>query len=143
MHFKCFEEGLNLMTRREAREQAFFMIFEKSFNEDVEFNKLIEYAAETGLFIADEYSVELCEKTLENIEKIDSLIVSKLKGWNYSRVSKVARAILRIAVAEMLYIEDVPTGAAINEAVELAKKYAAEKDPAFINGVLGAVAKEL
>ena len=131
------------MTRREAREQSFIIIFEKSFHEDLTVEEIIEFAKENNVFAADTYSVQLCEKTYENIDKIDSLIKENLKGWTYSRVSKVAKAFLRMAVCELLFSEDVPAGAAINEAVELAKTYASDEEPAFINGVLGSVAKGL
>lgn len=131
------------MTRREAREQAFILIFEKIFQEDTNLNELIAFAEENEVFRADEYSVRLAQNTVENVEKIDALIMSSLKGWSYNRVSKTSKAILRMAVSEMLYSEDVPVGAAINEAVEIAKKYASDDEPAFINGVLGSVAKEL
>ena len=131
------------MTRREAREQAFILIFEKSFQKETDLDELIHFAEENEIFKADGYSVKLSQNTVENIEKIDDLIESSLKGWNYSRVSKTSKAILRMAVSEMLYSEDVPVGAAINEAVELAKKYASDDEPAFINGVLGSVAREL
>lgn len=131
------------MTRREAREQAFILIFEKSFHEETEIKDLIEFAQENNVFTADDYSMSICENTVANIEKIDSLISDNLKGWSYSRVSKVAKALLRMAVCEMLYSEDVPVGAAINEAVELAKIYASDDEPSFINGVLGSVAKGL
>lgn len=131
------------MTRREAREQAFILIFEKLFQEDIPLDELIVFAEENEIFKADDYSVSLSKNTVENVEKIDSLIVSSLKGWSYNRVSKTSKAILRMAVSEMLYSEDVPVGAAINEAVEIAKKYASDDEPAFINGVLGSVAREL
>lgn len=131
------------MTRREAREQAFILIFEKIFQEDTNLDELILFAEENEVFKADEYSVKLAQNTVENIEKIDAIIVSSLKGWSYNRVSKTSKAILQMAVSEMLYSEDVPVGAAINEAVEIAKKYASDDEPAFINGVLGSVAKEL
>lgn len=129
------------MTRREAREQAFVIMFEKSFHEDISVDELMAFAEENNVFTADTYSSTLCTNTVENLDKIDALIIDNLKGWSYSRVSKIARAILRIAVCEMLYSEDVPAGAAINEAVELAKKYAADDEPSFINGVLGSIAK--
>ena len=131
------------MTRREAREQAFILIFEKSFQKETDLDELILFAEENEIFKTDEYSVKLSKNTTENLERIDSLIESSLKGWNYSRVSKTSKAILRMAVSEMLFSEDVPVGAAINEAVELAKKYASDDEPAFINGVLGSVAREL
>lgn len=71
------------------------------------------------------------------------MIESKLKNWKLSRISKVSLSILRVAVYELKYMDDVPTNVSINEAVELAKQYANEDDYSFINGVLGAIAKEL
>lgn len=131
------------MTRHDAREQAFIIIFEKSFHNETDINELISFAEENEVFKADAYSVSLCKNTVENIEKLDSYIISNLKGWSYNRVSKVAKAILRLALSEMLFSEDVPVSVAINEAVELAKKYAGDDEPAFINGILGSIAKEL
>ena len=81
--------------------------------------------------------------TIEHLDEIDQLIESKLKNWKLSRISKVSLSILRVAVYELKYMDDVPTNVSINEAVELAKQYANEDDYSFINGVLGAIAKEL
>ena len=131
------------MTRREAREQAFILIFEKSFQADSEICELVSFAEENEVFRADDYSVKLAKDSFDNIEKIDEMISSNLKGWNYSRISKVTKAILRMAVCEMLFYEDIPVGVSINEAVEIAKKFAGENDPSYINGVLGSVAKSL
>ena len=131
------------MTRREAREQAFILIFEKSFQVDSEINELVCFAEENEVFVSDDYSVKLATDAFENVEKIDEIVSSNLKGWNYSRISKVAKAILRMAVCEMLFYEDIPVSVSINEAVEIAKKFAGENDPSYINGVLGSVAKSL
>ena len=131
------------MTRREAREQAFILIFEKSFQNESEISELAHFAEENDLFKADDYSVKLASDTFENIEKIDEIISSNLKGWNYSRISKISKAILRMAVCEILFYEDIPESVSINEAVEIAKKFAGENDPSYINGVLGSVAKSL
>lgn len=131
------------MTRREAREQAFIIIFEKSFHEDTDIDELIAFGKENGIFTADEYSENLCRNTYMHLEETDTLIIDNLKGWNFARVSKVAKAILRMAVSDMRYSEDVPVSAAINEAVEIAKKYASDTEPKFINGVLGSIAKGL
>ena len=131
------------MTRREAREQAFILIFEKSFQSDSEICELVSFAEENEVFQADNYSVKLAVDTFENIERIDEIISSNLKGWNYSRISKVTKALLRIAVCEMLFYEEIPVSVSINEAVEIAKKFAGENDPSYINGILGSVAKSL
>lgn len=131
------------MTRREAREQAFILIFEKSFQPECEVSELVDFAAENEVFTADKYAVKLVEDTYANLEKIDELISGHLKGWSASRISKITRAILRMAVCEILFYDDVPTGVAINEAVEVAKRFASDDEPAYINGVLGSVAKSL
>lgn len=131
------------MTRREAREQAFILIFEKSFQPDCEISELVDFADENEIFTADKYAVKLVEDTYSNIEKIDEIVSGHLKGWSASRISKITRAILRMAVCEMLFYDDVPTGVAINEAVEVAKRFAADDEPGYINGVLGSIAKTL
>ena len=74
-------------------------------------------------------------------DEIDSIIEANLKDWTISRLPKVSLAVLRLAVAEIKYVDEVPDGVAVNEAVELAKKYGTTVDASFINGVLGAVAK--
>lgn len=131
------------MTRREAREQAFILIFERSFQPESEISELVEFAEENEVFKADKYAVKLAGDTYDKLDEIDSRIGENLKGWSASRISKITRAILRMAVCEMLYYDDVPTGVAVNEAVELAKKFASADEPSYINGVLGSVARSM
>lgn len=131
------------MTRREAREQAFILIFERSFQPESEISELVEFAEENVVFKADKYAVKLATDTYDKLEEIDSKIESNLKGWSASRISKITRAILRLAVCEMLFYDDVPTSVAVNEAVELAKKFASDDEPSYINGVLGSVARSM
>ena len=73
---------------------------------------------------------------MEKLDDIDQLLNEKAKGWETERMGKVDLTILRLAVYEILYDEDIPTGVAINEAVELAKKFGQDSSPAFVNGVL-------
>lgn len=80
---------------------------------------------------------------MENKQKIDSLISNGLENWEISRLSKVDLAILRIAVYEIVFAEDIPNAVAANEAVQLAKKFSEDKAPKFINGVLGNVIKQV
>ena len=130
------------MTRKEAREQAFIIIFEKEFNDEYSLDEIIDAAKDAELFEADDFAKTLAEKTLENLDKLDELISSKLKGgWKISRISKVSLAILRLAVCEMTQFNDIPVSVSINEAVELAKMYAADEDSAFVNGLLASVSK--
>ena len=130
------------MTRKEAREQAFIIIFEKEFNSEYSLDEIIESAKEAELFEADEFAVNIAKATLSDIENLDSIISSNLKGgWKINRISKVSLAILRLAVCEMTKFNDIPVSVSINEAVELAKKYAAEEDSSFVNGLLSSVNK--
>lgn len=130
------------MTRRESRELAFILVFEKSFQEDVTVVELIENALELELFPQNSFAETLARKVYENIDEIDKAIEENLVGWSAKRISKVSRAILRLAVCELLYSENMPVGVAINEAVEIAKKYSTADDAAYINGVLGSIAKK-
>lgn len=78
---------------------------------------------------------------VERLPQIDRLIGDTAEGWKVSRMGKVDLTILRLAVFEMKYDEDVPVGVAINEAVELSKKFGGDESPAFINGILGKLGK--
>ena len=128
------------MTRSEAREQAFILIFEKEFNSEYSLEDIIEAAKDADLFEADEFACNLSEKTLGNIEMLDAKITENLKGgWKLSRISKVSLAILRLAVCEILLFDDIPVSVSVNEAVELSKKYAADEDASFVNGLLSSV----
>ncbi len=131
------------MTRHEARELAFVLIFEKSFQEDVSIVELIENALELEIFPTNAFAENLAKKVYANLDEIDALINENLVGWSAKRISKVSRAILRLAVCELLYSENMPVGVAINEAVEIAKKYATADDASYVNGVLGTVAKKV
>ena len=132
------------MSRRELREQIFKFIFR------VEFNAMEEMAEQKKLFFEDyelalkdedaAYISEKSNKILQRLEEIDGLINQYAKGWTTERMSKVDLTIIRLAVYEIKFDEDFPAGVAINEAVELAKRYSSETGPAFINGVLAKVA---
>ncbi len=130
------------MTRHESRELAFILIFEKSFQNEISITELIDSAVELELFPRNGFAEGLAKKVYLNLDGIDAVIEENLVGWSAKRISRTTKAILRLAVCELLYSEDVPVGVAINEAVEIAKKYASPEDAAYINGVLGSVAKK-
>lgn len=131
------------MTRREEREQAFILLFEKAFNAETEVAELYDFAIENEVITGSDFVKSLLFKTWENVENIDSVIEKYSVGWKLSRISKVALAVLRLAICEMLYFDDIPAGVSINEAVELCKKYAAKDDAAFVNGLLGSASKDI
>lgn len=130
------------MNRRESRELAFVLLFESSFGE-ASVAELLEAAGEAWDVEAGTFSLELANGVCQQQDALDERIKEHSINWNLSRISRVARALLRLAVYEMLYRDDVPVSVAINEAVELAKKYGGEEDASFINGVLGGVARSL
>ena len=127
------------MTRSEAREQAFILVFEKIFNPELSVTDMKEIAEDSELFILDGFAEKLFSVVCENVQKLDEIISANLRKWTINRIPKVSLALLRLSIAEILFFEDVPDSVCANEAVELAKKYAGEEDSAFINGVLGSV----
>lgn len=127
--------------RRKSREQSFIVLFEKSFNEEQSFDEIVEIAIESEVIEKDKFMNSILKSAEENLVDIDAEIEKNLKGWSKSRISKVSLALLRMAIAEMKYIDDVPVGVSINEAVEICKIYGSDEDKSFINGVLGSVAR--
>lgn len=133
----------NAISRYKKREQAFILSFETLFS-DTDIDELADNAVDSNDEYLSDYAVLCAKGILEHSEEIDEHISSNLKkGWKISRISRVSYAIMRLAIYEMLYVDDVPTSVSINEAVELAKKYSMPDDSAFVNGVLGSVAKAL
>ncbi len=129
------------MTRREAREEAFILIFEKQFN-SADVSEILEIAAEVRDLKPDEYIRTVFNGVYDNLETIDGIISDNAIGWKIGRIAKVSLCILRLAVFEIKYMEDIPVSVSINEAVELAKKYATKEDASFINGILSSVEKK-
>lgn len=131
------------MNRRELRESIFQLLFMTEFNlsEEMAEQKELYLDGIENLQEKDQaYIQEKFEKIRDKIPEIDELLNKASKGWKTSRMGKVDLTILRLASYEVLFDEDVPGKVAINEAVELAKKFGGDESPAFINGVLGKVA---
>ena len=128
------------MGRRELREQIFLLLFR------VEFNELSDMPEQMQLFLADDeterkqadadYITTKYDKIMEKLSAIDEQLEQKAEKWNVARMGTVELTILRLALYEMMYDEDVPAGVAINEAVELAKKFGQESAGSFVNAVL-------
>ncbi len=127
------------MKRTEQREHIFKMLFGVEFNagEDMPEQLELYFGQLEGAGEKDlDYIMEKVQKIASKVEEIDALINEHTTRWKTSRMNKVDLTILRLAVYEMRWDEDVPTGVAIDEAVELAKKYSSEDGPSFVNGVL-------
>lgn len=131
------------MNRRKARELAFALIFEKSFSPETDMETIIETAVEQRLIELDDFSLELAKAASRNMEQIDSIIESNSIAWRKNRISRVALAILRMAICEMLYFDAIPISVSINEAVDICKVYAEKEDASFVNGILGSVSKKI
>lgn len=128
------------MGRREQREQIFKLLFRIEFNEKEDMPEQLrlffEEAEETVAESDEQYMTAKYNKIMEKLSQIDALLNEKAEKWTTDRMGKAELTILRLAVYEILYDEEVPTGVAINEAVELAKKFGQDNGGAFVNGVL-------
>ena len=145
------------MTRTNAREIACHLVFEMYLN-DVTAGDALRALMDEGYYPSLKSESDIYEEKpsgkqlsyLENVvqgvqakqTELDGYLEQYSIGWSIGRISKVARAIMQVAMYEVLYVHDVPTSAAISEAVELTRKYENEDLVAFVNGVLGAFARE-
>ena len=140
---------MSVMSRREIRERIFKLLFR------VEFYRAEEMEEQKELFLEDveDFPEEATQKDKQEVTEkydaivgklpeIDAIIDEKAVGWSSRRMGKVDLAIIRLAVYEICFDERIPTGVAINEAVELAKSYGQDGSAAFVNGVLAKFAKE-
>ena len=130
------------MSRRELREWIFQTLFRMEFHNKEEYEKQLELLFETEE-MSDEDKAYAKNKILDigaHIEEIDTAINEVAKGWKTSRMAKVDLTIIRLAVYEIRYEEEIPTKVAINEAVEMAKKYGTDTSSSFVNGILAKIA---
>ena len=130
------------MKRRNSRESAFLAQFELSFQQ-TNLDELLETVRENDEYGIDQFAESLLRLYEEHAGEVDVQIQEHLKGWSSERLSKTSLSLLQLSVAEMMYGEPDMDSIIVNEAVELAKKYAGEKDYQFVNGVLGTVSRQL
>lgn len=130
------------MTRREEREQAFALLFERQMNQE-SIEHLIENAGLARDCEVSKFTRRVALGVEQHEDTINDLIAANLRGWTFQRLSRVTVALLQLAIYEMQYEKEIPLKVSINEAVELAKEYGGAEDAAYINGVLGGVAKGL
>ncbi len=137
------------MKRSDIRENVFKLLFRTEFNEKNEMEEQTKFYFDNELsfdsedielvLISDkdkEYIINRTQAIVEKLDEIDKAISEKATGWKPERMGKVELAIIRLAVYEIVFDEETPDGVAINEAVELAKKYGQDGSPAFVNGVV-------
>jgi transcription antitermination protein NusB len=142
------------MSRRLARESAIQFLFSTDFNRNENLDEMLGEFFEAEQESTDNkpqealnkndigFAEEIIRGTIENLEQIDQLIQANITGWTKERIAKVDLAILRLALFEILFRGDIPDSVAINEAIELAKKYSTDESGGFVNGVLGKIIRE-
>ncbi len=129
------------MTRKQAREKLFELIYEMNFQPELDVSELLKNANDHEA-LNEPYITNSFAALQQTLPTVDDQIKAHIKGWNFSRISAVSLAILRLCIFEILYNDDVPDNVAMNEAIELAKRFDHDDAPAFINGVVNAVAQE-
>lgn len=129
------------MSRKKARDNAFKCIYELEFGRDENIEKILNncYEENDNKPEEKEYISNVVKGVKENLAEIDNIILSKLKNWSLDRIAKIDLAILRLAIYEIKYVEDIPEKVSANEAVELAKTYGNNDSKSFINGVIAKV----
>ncbi len=129
------------MTRRELREKTFMLLFRADFHDGEEMPEQVELYFETqGATIEGkdrEYVENKVNDIIAHMSELDTAIDDASESWELNRIDKISLSILRLAYYEIRFEEDIPEGVAINEAVELAKKFGQDDAPSFVNGVLG------
>ena len=128
------------VSRREARRQAVVLLYQRDVT-GLSLPELRENGARSGDYAGDPYSEALVTAVDGDLAGIDERITNAAKGWSADRIAPLERNILRVATSEMR-ADDVPTAVAIDEAVEMTKKWCAAEAPAFVNGVLGRIARD-
>lgn len=129
------------MTRHQMREYAFMLTFERIFNDDPP-EMIIETARECETVEVSKQVEEMFYGVDKNKELLDERISAHLKNWTIARISKVALAVLRVAMYEILFCDDVDIDISISEAIKIAQEYTVKDDVSFINGVLSSISKE-
>ena len=131
------------MSRRASRETVMKLLYQSEFHNETISKDRNEIFEETkGSDSERAYIEKVCSGVSEKKAELDAAIESHLKGWKISRISKVDLSILRTAVFEITYLEEIPVSVSINEAVELAKKFSTAESASFINGLLSNLVKD-
>lgn len=131
------------MTRKEARQEAFHLLFETEFRTEASPEEIYATAREDREFADNAYIKEVYFGVREHLEEIDAMIARHSNGWKPGRITPVSRSVMRLCIFEMRYMEDIPVAVSINEAIELVKAFDDAKMRAFVNGVLNGAKTEL
>ena len=130
------------MNRKEARENAFLLLYEGVCKKDESAEEIFQKATEERDLAVNDYVKDVFFGVYACMDTLEEVIAKNLVGWKKERVSLVSMALLRLGAYELLHRDDIPPKVSINECIELSKKYDDEKTYVFVNGVLNAIAKE-
>lgn len=130
--------------RRKARIGTMQLLYQMEMSKDYDLNNIKNFI-DNFEFQKDEidYIKRVTAELVKNLDFIDNYIEKNLEGWTLKRLAKVDKQILRVAIYEFLYRNDIPMEVSINEAVDIAKTYSQEESPKFINGILGSIYKDI
>lgn len=131
------------MTRKEARQEAFQLLFETEFRTDVTPDEIYALSKEDRDFADNDYVKTVYFGVREKLEEIDAMIMRHSNGWKPSRITAVSRSAMRLCIYEMKFMEEIPMAVSINEAIELVKTFDDAKMRAFVNGVLNGAKSEI
>ena len=131
------------MTRKEAREEVFRLLFETEFRDDTDPSEIFAVAQENRELPENAYIRTAYFGVREHLGEIDEMISRHSKGWKTNRISPASRSIIRLCIYEMRYRDDIPAAVSLNEAIELVKKFDDPKARAFVNGVLNSAKEEI
>ncbi|MBE6589879.1 MAG: transcription antitermination factor NusB [Ruminococcaceae bacterium] len=131
------------MTRKEARTEAFRLLFETEFRADTAPEAIYALSKEAREIEENKYIQTVYFGVREHLEEIDGMIMRHSNGWKPGRITPISRSAMRICIFEMKYMEDIPSVVSLNEAIELVKTFDDPKMRAFVNGVLNGVKVEL
>lgn len=137
------QKHMAAMTRKEARQEAFQLLFETEFRADAAPEAIYALSKEDREFAENDYVKAVYFGVREHLEEIDAMIARHSNGWKTGRITPVSRSAMRLCIYEMLYMKDIPTAVSINEAIELVKTFDDAKMRAFVNGVLNGAKNEI
>ena len=127
------------MNRRQARKQAFLLLFQYKFQPDDMELLLERFFEENNAADQSNYIEDVVKGVISKKEEIDNVINEFSKDWDVDRLSSVSLAVLRLGVYEIMYVDDIPSAVSVNEAVALAKEFEGEEAAPFINGIMGKI----
>ncbi len=135
--------GGKQMKRKQARELLMQLLFQMNINNDYGSEIIERFKNNYQLEEQNEYFDSTLKAVLQHMQEINSLIEKSTENWKIERISKVELAVIRLSVAEILFISEIPQSVSINEAVELSKKFSGEESGKFVNGILGSIVRKI